>query len=128
MSDMTDSIEFSEQDIKRGTILPADWYTFNVVSYESKLSKAGDSTNYVFGLVTTGTKDERFNGVPITHRFNSKAKGFIRPFLEACGAEIAVNKSFNLNQCVGKTVKAFVRVGEWENQPKNELAQFSPVD
>ena len=70
---------------RHGVILPMGWYNFEVVSYRTGLSKAGDSTNYMFELVCR-SENERFNGVRNTHHFSSKALGFMVPFLEACGA------------------------------------------
>ena len=123
---MSDFLDFDEADIKRGTILPSDWYTFDVTSYRSEVSKAGDSTNFVFEF-TSKASDEKFNNVPVTHRFNTKAKGYIRPFLEACGAKVEAGKQYDLNSCVGKTVRAYNRVGEYNGNPKNELTQFQAV-
>ena len=120
---MSDFLEFNEADIKRGTILPSDWYVFNVTNYRSEVSKAGDSTNFVFEFISKSSS-EKFNGVPVTHRFNTKSKGYIRPFLEACGATVEAGKQYDLNDCVGKAVRSFVRVGEYNGNPKNELTQF----
>ena len=121
MSD--DVLDFTETDIKRGVILPSDWYKFDIMSYRKELAKAGDSTNYIFELVSKSS-NEKFNSVPITQRFNSKAKGFMIPFIEACGATVAAGKKYDPNNCVSKTIEAFARVGEYNGNPKNELTQF----
>ena len=70
---------------KHGIVLPLGWYSFEVVSYRTELSKAGDSINYIFELVCR-SDNQRFSGVRITHYFNSKAMGLMVVFLEACGA------------------------------------------
>ena len=116
-------LDFAETDIKRGVILPSDWYKFNIQSYRAELSKAGDSTNFIFELVSKNS-NEKFNNVPLTHRFNSKAKGFMIPFLEACGAKVEAGKKYDPNQCVDKSIEAYSRVGEYNGNPKNELTQF----
>ena len=131
---------------RRGVILPVGWYNFDVVSYRERLSKAGDSTNYMFEFVCR-SKNERFNGVCITHHFSSKAMGFMVPFLEACGAidyvypfpRLFPRLRFNLNgtafghkdtlnKCIGKTIKVFVRSGEYRGYLTNELTQFHSGD
>ena len=120
---MSDMLDFAETDIKRGVILPADWYKFKIESYRSELSKAGDSTNYIYELVSQNA-NEKFNNIPITHRFNSKAKGFMIPFLDACGANVKPGTKYDPNNCVGKAIQAYARVGEYNGNPKNELTQF----
>ena len=67
---------------RRGVVLAVGWHDFEVVSYRSEISKAGDSTNYIFELVCRDD-NEGSCGVHITQRFNSKAKGYLDAFLEA---------------------------------------------
>ena len=131
---------------RHGVILPMGWYNFEVVSYRTGLSKAGDSTNYMFELVCR-SENERFNGVRNTHNFSSKALGFMVPFLEACGAidyvhpfprlfprlrfnltRTAFGHRDTLNKCIGKTIKVFVRSGEYRGYVTNELTQFRSGD
>ena len=131
---MSEHLYYPEFDIKRSVILPAGWHSFVVRSFRTELSKAGDSTNYIFVLVSQNSND-KFNNVLITHLFNSKAKGFMIPFLEACDESpkrrwwqrLAPGKQYDPNDCVDKVIKCYVRVGEYNGKPVNELTQFRPA-
>ena len=131
---MSESLDFIESDIKRSVTLPAGWYSFVVRSFRAELSKAGDSTNYIFELVSQNSND-KFNNVLITHRFNSKAKGFMIPFLEACDERpkrrwwqrLAPSEQHNPKDCVDKIIRAYARVGEYNGKRRNELTQFRPA-
>ena len=130
----------------RSVVLPAGWYRFEVVSYRSELARAGDSTNYIFELVCR-SDTKKFDGVHISHYFNSKVKGYMLPFFEACGViddyedyvypfpRLFPRLRFGLNapvdkpnKSVGATIEAFVRPGEYRGYPTNELTLFRSSD
>ncbi len=119
-------IEFSEQDIKRGTLVTPAWYLMRIetIGEAPSKNKENPSTNYpVEGVILKNATDgsEEFAGVPITWNFNSKAKGFITPFLEAFGVTPEAGKRFDLNSAIGKELQVYVENDTYDGRLINKV-------
>ncbi len=123
-------IEFSQQDILRGTILDPAWYTVKIEATGEKLSAKGDSTNYVMEGIVLRNGDngdegdllkKPIAGVPLTWNFNSKAIGFMVGYFEALGHEVREGKRFDLDNTVGELIDVFVENDTWEGRPVNRV-------
>lgn len=122
---MTDIlIEFSNEDILRGKLVEPSWYKLKIGEIKTSMSKAGDSTNYAVEMTIIRNSDngsEEFAGVPVTARFNSKAKGFMVGYFAALGIEVGPGKPFNLGASEGREIDAFVERKEYEGKLSNDI-------
>lgn len=127
-------IEFSEQDIKRGTLVTPAWYLMRVetIGEAPSKNKENPSTNYpVDAIILKNSTDgsEEFVGVPISWNFNSKAKGFITPFLEAFGVKPEAGKRIELNSAVGKELQVYVENDTYDGRLINKVnSKFKPAE
>ena len=71
-------IEIPLDDLKKGLMVEAGLYKSEIVDYKQEPTKDGQSTNHVFTFNL-----ENDDKSVITSRFNSKAMGYVRPFLAA---------------------------------------------
>lgn len=110
--------------------IPAGKYLFNIAAYNEDLSKAGDSTNYVYDLTIT---DGPFSGKTIKKLWNEKALDKAIPdavnslasFLDACGQAGSEGGVFDGNRLVGKQVYGFVMVKKSEKgSTYNDVESF----
>ncbi len=122
-------IEFTQKDILRGTILDPSWYRVKIDETGEKLSKAGDSTNYLMsGTVIRnadngdeGNDKKHIAGVPIDWNFNSKAIGFMVGFFEALGQTVEEGKRFDLDATVGEVIDIFIENDNYEGRTINRV-------
>lgn len=120
-------IQFSKKDIKRGIIVDPAWYRCVIDETGEKLTKAGDSTNYLMSATVMRNADngeEKFAGVPLDWNFNTKGLGFMVKFVEALGEEVTEESRFELNESVGRELDIYIKTGMWEGRPKNEPDQY----
>lgn len=120
-------IQFSEKDIKRGIIVDPAWYRCRIDETGEKLTKAGDSTNFLMSAIILHNADngeEKFAGVPVDWNFNSKGLGYMVKFVEALGEEVTPESRFELNDSVSREVDIFIKTGSWEGRPKNEPSDY----
>lgn len=84
-------INITKRDILRSTLLPGNYYLVEIQNVTEAQSKDGQSINYSIDeaeVITDEFGDAKFQGVPTPRwSFNSKAIGFIIPFLEAVTGE-----------------------------------------
>lgn len=128
-------IEFSKKDILRGVILDPAWYRCRIDETGEKLSKAGDSTNYLISATVIrnadngdeGNDKKPIAGVPIDWNFNSKAIGFMVGFFEALGQTVEPGKRFDLDATVGEVIDMRIENDMWEGRPKNQVNHFYRV-
>lgn len=121
------TIQFTEKDLKRGIIVTPAWYRVKIDETGEKLSKAGDSTNYLISgtiLRNADNGDEKFAGVPIDWNFNSKAIGFMKGFFEALGHEVTTDKRFDTSQAEGEIIDMRIDNDMYEGRPKNQVNHF----
>lgn len=113
--------------------IPAGKYLFDISNYEEGLSKAGDSTNYVFSLTVS---DGPYKGKTINKLWNEKALDKAIPdavnslasLLDACGQNGSEGGVFNGTPLIGKQVYGFVTVKKSEKgNTFNDVESFAPV-
>jgi len=113
--------------------VPAGKYLFDIASYEEGLSKAGDSTNYTFGLTIA---DGEYKGKTINKLWNEKALDKAIPdavnslasLLDACGQGGSQGGVFDGNKLVGKQVYGFVTLKKSDKgNTFNDVEAFAPV-
>lgn len=118
-------IEFTDRDIKRGTLVEPSWYRVRIESLEKKLAAKGDSTNYNYEVTILRNADngsDKFSGVPVTINFNSKAIGFMVGFFAAItGSELTAGARFDEQAAVGKEIDTFVSNEEYDGRQINKI-------
>ena len=118
-------IEFSDEDVKRGRILPPAWYLVKVTGCEEKLSKDGKSTNYnLSGVILKNMEQEDpdIAGTPTPRwSFNSKAPGFAIGLFKALGDDITKPGRRDLEAMVGMEVQVFIENDEYEGKIQNQI-------
>jgi len=120
----------SPSDVSRGKLIQKPgWYTLEIAAYNEEQAKKGDSTNAVFDFRVI-SDEPGANGIEIRVWFNEKAPGVAVPFMVALGAEEREDGSLSVEfgkHLVGKRVQGFIKRGEWDGKPKNEIAEYAPL-
>jgi hypothetical protein len=120
------SISFTKENMLERERLEPSWYELEVLGFEEKLSKGGDSTNFVGSFkVASGAKV----GTPIRLYFNEKAIGRIVDYMQAHGAkeQDMVGKPIIdvLTRTVGRKISGFCKFDpefKW-----NTIEDFKPI-
>jgi hypothetical protein len=121
-------IQISKADLLKGRVLPPTWYKMKVMSFESKPTADKTSVNYIFNLSLPDQDDQE-----IPQLFNSKALGFMAPFLCAVFKknliemnEQMVSGSFNFDpdETLGKMVFGLVKNEEYQGRILNKIENF----
>jgi hypothetical protein len=118
-------IEISDRDILRSKLVTPGWYLVKVESVTEKMSKDGNSTNWVVeGTILenddTGNKD--FAGVPTPYwNFNSKAPGFAVGFIAAVSRKDVAKGRYSLESATGKEVAVKITNELFEGRMVNRL-------
>lgn len=114
---------FDNDDLLRGKLVePGVWYRLKIGPASQKLSKDSQSTNVEVPtriIKNADTGDTEYAGVPITLRFNSKAKGFAIGFFASLGAEPTADKPFSFTNADGREIEAFIERKEYEGRLSN---------
>jgi len=125
---MSPIIDFSEDDLLRGKPVTPDWYRVKVGTFVEKTSSGGDSTNWIFEdsriLFNAENGSKEFTNVPITLRFNSKAKGFLVGFFSSLGADVKAGSRYKLEDASGKEVDVFIKNDTYEGRLVNKQDLF----
>jgi hypothetical protein len=120
----------SPNDVSRGKLIQKPgWYTLEIAEYNEEQSKKGDSTNAVFDFRVV-SDDPAANGIEIRNWFNEKAPGIAVPFMKALGAEELPDGSMSVEfgkHLKGKRIQGFIKRGEFDGKPKNEISEFAPL-
>jgi hypothetical protein len=120
----------SPNDVSRGKLIQKPgWYPLEIVGYNEELSSKKDSTNAIFDFRVV-SDDPGANGIEIRVWFNEKAPGIAVPFLKALGAEELPDGSMSAEfgkHLIGKKLQGFIKRGEYDGKPKNDIAEYSPL-
>ena len=121
---MSPIISFSEKDLLRGKVITPAWYRVRIDAVGEKLAKNGESTNYpveatILFNADDGSKD--FTNTPLDWNFNSKALGFTRGYLEACGITAQANTRYDLSATAGKEIDVFVENDLYDGRTVNRV-------
>lgn len=118
-------ISFTPDDLLRGTLVEPAWYRIKIKDVTEKPSRDGGSTNYVVeGTIINeaDTGDKKFENVPITWNFNSKAIGLAAGFIASItGGAPEANQRYELNSAVGKELEVFVENDTYDNRVINRV-------
>src|SRR5712691_4231301 len=121
-------IEFTAKDLLRTRILPPAWYRVLIEGVSERLSKNGDSTNWVLeGTIqfNADNGDKEFAGVPAPYwGFNSKVKDYFMPgFFAALGnpPDPKTGSRFELSNTVGKEIDVFIENATYEGRLVNRI-------
>src|SRR3990167_1798663 len=124
---MSPLVEFSQEDILRGKVVPPAWYKIRIGEFSEVQTKAGDSTNYVFDdcriLCNADTGVVDFEGVPVQILFSAKpkARGFMQGFFAALGQQVTAGSRFRIEDAAGKEIVAFVENNLYEGRLSNRI-------
>ena len=100
-----------------------------IVKYAEEENKKKDGTNAVFDFRIV-SDDANANNIEIRVWFSEKAPGIAVPFMKALGAEERPDGTMSVDftqQLVGKRLQVFVKRGEFDGKPKNEISEYAPV-
>lgn len=119
-------VTFTKENMLERERLEPGWYLLDVLSFEEKMSKGGDSTNWIGSFkVAEGPKA----GTPIRLYFNEKAMGRITDYMLAHGAKehdmVGKQVADILAKTVGRKIKGYCR---FDSEFKwNTIDDFQPV-
>jgi len=120
----------SPNDVARGKLIQKPgWYIAEIIKYAEEENKKKDGTNAVFDFRVV-SDDTNANGVEIRVWFSEKAPGIAVPFLKALGAEERADGSMSVDftpQLVGHKLQVYIKRGEFDGKPKNEISEYSPL-
>ena len=118
-------IDFTARDINRGRVVTPAWYRVRIDAITEATSKDGNSTNYnVEGTILhdADTGSTEFADVPTPYwNFNSKAKGFMIPFVQALGADVEPGSRFELRNAEGKSIDLKINNDMYEGRMVNRV-------
>lgn len=119
-------LHISKAAMMIGKIVDTAWYPVTVKEVKQHPSKAGDSENTDVSFeILSGP----FEGVQIFKTFNEKGAGFVVPFLKALGVEIPEDGGdFDLLGSKGRQLNILVKRGSYNGNPKNEIADYRPME
>lgn len=119
------TIDFSQRDVKMGTLVNPAWYRMLIEDVGEKPSKDGGSTNYIIDatiMCDGDTGSQEFAGVPIRWNFNSKAKGLAKGFIEIIGEmSVETGKLYELNAAKGSILDVYVDNKPYEGRIINNV-------
>lgn len=118
-------VSFSEKDLLRGKLVdPPSWYRVLIESVSQAPSKDGGSQNYTVESVIVAEENGSTvaKGIPISWNFNSKAMGFVVPFLQAVmSEEVKPGMRIDLESAVGKELLVMVEHDVYQGRTVNRV-------
>jgi len=120
-------VTYTEQDIKRSTVLDPGWYLTEITDVTEKESSGDRSTNFIIDFKVLSSRNPEINGVPLRRYFNEKVPNFMKSFIEVFAGKVEAGKTYEITRdLVAKKLMVNVVRGEYNGQPKNECADFAP--
>lgn len=119
-------ISFTERDLKRGATVEPDFYLVRIDDVGVKPSNDGGSTNYPIDITViknANNGSEKFNDVPMTFNFNSKAMGFALGFMKVLNPELEVkaDQKYDLESAKGQMIEVFIGNKEYNGRILNDV-------
>lgn len=118
----------SPDDVSRGKLIQKPgWYMAEIVRYEEEENKKKDGTNAVFDFKVISDNQDA-NGIVIRVWFSEKAPGIAVPFMKALGAEERPDGTMSVDftkALVGKKLQVYIKRGEFDGKPKNEISEYA---
>lgn len=119
-------VEFTDEDIKRGTLVDPGMYNVTIESFKEDKDKDGKPL-YKYRYKIFGASKEDFESVTLFDQFSSKAMGFFKPFWEAVTGVPAVKGTpYDLEYPVGKSIRVNVIRDVYEGKPNNKVSGYAP--
>jgi len=123
-------IKITANDILRGQPLDPDWYKARVADVNMKQSSKGDSTNIVI------TFEIEKDGRTMDHYFNSKAMGFMVPFLSVINGTAQIKAAaaarqdlqIDTSELVNKKLQIRLEMDTYQGNLKNKIVDFLPYE
>lgn len=119
-------VSFSEKDLKRGATVEPAHYLVRIDDVGVAPAKDGGSTNYPIDITVIKNADngnDKFNDVPVTFNFNSKAMGFMLGFLKVLNPELEVkaDQKYDLESAKGQLIEVFIGNKEFNGRILNDV-------
>lgn len=116
-------ITFSNDDLKKNTVVPPAWYKVHIISATDSASRDGNSINtWLVGeiICSSDTGSTEFAGVPTPKfwMFNSKATFRLLPLLDALGIKPKKDEKFDTAFLNDKIVDVFIGTEMGKNADK----------
>lgn len=136
-------IDLSLKDLLAGQLHEEGYFKGEISSATAKPSKDKESMNYEYTIsYETGSKQPGMETREITDRFNSKAPGFMRPFLAALAGmtenefiedrkKAGSGARFQWEDIKGKKLQFRIQNKPREDKPtqlKSEVTEYYPYD
>lgn len=119
-------VEFTENDLKSGTLVEPAWYVVQIDDVEDRVSSKGDSTNSWFSghiIKNADSGDEKFKDIPTPYfwMFNSKGAFAMVPLLAALKIEIKVGMAIDTSALKGQIIEMYIGNDMHENKLVNKV-------
>lgn len=128
-------IEISNRDLLIGKVVPPAWYRVRVEDVSESLASSGTSTNHTIDATILNNADngstKDIEGTPVRWMFNSKAAGFVAPFLAAIQnvkLDDITPGRYDLDAAKGLEVEVFIANKTYNNRLMNDVQhQYRPA-
>ena len=120
----------SRRDMKRGNILDPGWYDGEIVDIKEETNKKKDGLNTVVDFEVK-SDNKRVNGTPLRLTISDKFVSAGVPLMEALDPSALDDDEggtfdWDRDKWKGEMVKIYVKTGEYNNRPQNEIHDFAP--
>lgn len=124
-------LNITKADILKFKALPAGWFVVQVNGYNQKPDKDGAALHQFSGVILEGPhKDQPIPMEPPGNiQFSEKAPSMATNFIEACAGSKVVGEeggAFEMQDCVGKTIKAKNEPKLYNGRQQNNWMDFMP--
>lgn len=122
-------LKFTEEGLKRGTVVKPGWYVLDIKNIEEKPAgsdaKRPGSMNWSVELSIVGGD---FNGVPLYKTFNEYGDGFAAPYFKSLGVNVAAGVEVDFHATKGKRLRGYVKNRLYNNNMINDVVDFMPLN
>jgi len=126
-------ITITPEDLLKGQLHEPGWFKGEIAWASAKTSSKKDSMNYEFGVTyETGDKRPGYESREIKSQFNSKAIGFMIPFLAALSGmpekefrQKALNENKEIDIIWDDSLKGQKLQFQIENKPREDNGQLT---
>lgn len=128
---MSFEFKFSQQDLDRGTPVPAGWYKAKIEKIEAKPAGTDKSTNILvhFKCTYVNESDGSVREKKIFRVFNEKAPGFAVNFFAACngGVKPSVGTGYDFAKTEGLEIEIYIKEKPYDGRIVNEVTDYRPL-
>lgn len=118
----------TKEDVAKAKLVDVGWHPSEIVKFEFKKSKDGDSNNAVFTFRVIGTG--KFVGAEKTVFFSEKAPGMMTGLLTALGFTELPDGGYDAEldeSLIGRKLLAHWIRGEYQGRPQNEINEYQAL-